>query len=447
MRVRIKSPISLILQPFQEFAKLSASGGILLFLCTVAALVWANSAWSESYFALWHTRFTIAFGGFELSKPLELWINDGLMAIFFFVVGLEIKREVLTGELRTLREASLPVAAAVGGMIAPALIYISFNFGTDGARGWGIPMATDIAFSLGVLQLFGSRVPLGLKVFLTAFAIVDDIGAVLVIAMFYTDQIAMGPLGSAVMLLAFMFALNRAGVRSPIPYAVLGAVLWVAVLKSGIHATIAGVLAAMAIPAWSRINISRYLAEGRAVLDQYEGSGSSAGGEQMLTPRQMAAVHTLEQLSEGVQTPLQRLEHGLHPWVTFLILPVFALANAGVSLTGGGLGLLTHSVSIGIILGLVLGKLVGVTLFSWLAVRMGIAGLPPSVTWKQLFGAACLGGIGFTMSLFIANLAFGDSPLLAAAKIGILAASIIAGLLGAAILFFTGKPRHQAASR
>lgn len=425
-------PIHRLLRPFHEFARLEASSGILLLLCTAVALIWANSPLAATYSALWSTKLTVGVGGFVLSKALLLWINDGLMAIFFFVVGLEIKREVLAGELSTFRKAALPVFAAVGGMLVPAGLYFLLNRGTPEARGWGIPMATDIAFALGVLALLGSRVPTALKIFLTAFAIADDIGAVLVIALFYTEQILWASLGAAAFFLALLVGANAAGVRNPLVYGLLGIALWVAFLKSGVHATIAGVLLAMTIPATTRMDCTEFLSRSRSVLAQFE-DADHGDGEIATQAERQAALHTLEEACEQVQTPLQRLEHGLLPWVSFFIMPVFALANAGVALGGSGAGL-THPVSVGVLAGLVLGKPLGVTLFAWLAVRLGVAALPPGITWLHIHGAGWLGGIGFTMALFIAGLAFADTPYLATAKLGILAASVLAGVVGFGLL-------------
>jgi Na+:H+ antiporter, NhaA family len=421
-------PIALLLRPFHEFAKVSASGGLLLMFCAVVALIWANSPWAESYFGLWQTRMTFGLGSFTLSKPLLLWINDLLMAVFFFVVGLEIKREALVGELASFRQAALPVAAAVGGMIAPAMCYIAFNLGTEGARGWGIPMATDIAFALGVLALLGSRAPLSLKVFLTALAIVDDIGAVLIIAIFYTTELSWMSLAIGGVFLLAMFAANLAGVRHPIVYLILGAGLWLAFLKSGVHATVAGVLSAMTIPARARIDVSDFVVRGRALLGEFERAAPAPGD--FVSEDQQAAVGELEEACEQVETPLQRLEHALYPFATFVIMPIFALANAGVSLDGGVVESLTHPVSLGIIVGLFAGKQLGVTLFAWLAVRSGMAVLPGELTWRHIHGASCVAGIGFTMSLFISALAFGGGHLLSLSKVSILAASLLSGLTG-----------------
>ena len=427
-----------ILRPFQEFARLQASGGIVLLVCTVAALVWANSAWGESYQWLRQLPLTVGIGEFVLSKPLLLWINEGLMAIFFFVVGLEIKREILVGELASPTRAALPIAGALGGVLVPAAIYTLLNFGTPGVRGWGVPMATDIAFVIGVMTVLGSRVPLGLRVFLTALAIVDDLVAVLVIAIFYTDEISWVSLGCGAAILALLFAANRAGFRHPIVYAILGTGLWLAFLKSGVHPTVAGVLLATTVPSSPRINPGEFLARSRNMLGEFEKAGSE--GEPLIASEErQSAVRALEASCEAVETPLQRLEHGLHPWVTYLIMPVFALANAGVVLEGSLWQALENRVALGVILGLVLGKPIGITLVSWLAVRSGLAELPAGVGWFRLHAAGWLGGIGFTMSLFIAGLAFGESDLLVSAKLGVLASSLLASAVGAALLACTKR--------
>ena len=437
-----KSSIEWILRPFQEFTRLEASAGILLFLCTVVALVWANSPWSDGYFHLWQTKLQVGIGGFLLDKPLILWINDGLMAMFFFVVGLEIKREILVGELSSPKQATLPIAAAIGGMVTPAIIYLVFNGGKAGASGWGIPMATDIAFALGALAILGKRVPVFLKIFLTSVAIVDDIGAVLVIAFFYTSQIYWSNLIVGAAFLAALLATNRAGVRNPLVYAALGiGGLWLAFLMSGVHATIAGVLAAMTIPARARIGKEEFLERGRNLLDEFKDVGG--GGSILTSKQQLEVVEAIESASKLAQTPLQRLEHALHPWVIFGVMPVFALANAGVNLGGGLAALFTNPVALGILFGLVLGKQVGVTLFSWFAVWIGIAILPSGVSWLKIYGVGWLAGIGFTMSLFIAGLAFEDDEILSVAKLGILTASLIAGVGGWVILRNTGKENKR----
>jgi NhaA family Na+:H+ antiporter len=425
---------------FQQFTRLQASGGILLLAAAALALLWANSLWGHSYFELWETYLKVELGDLILKESLLHWVNDGLMAIFFFVVGLEIKREVLVGELASPKRAALPLVAAVGGMALPALIYILFNFGGPGQAGWGIPMATDIAFVLGVLTLFGNRVPVSLKVFFTALAIADDLGAVVILALFYSGEIAWVALGVGAIFLAALVVLNWGRVRRPLPYALLGLGLWLAFLKSGIHPTIAGVLLALTIPARTRAQAAAYVAQCMAAL---RGLGPDEEAHSEESRRQQAAAQTLEVIAERIQTPLQRLERSLNPWVTYLVVPVFALANAGVELGSNLAETLTNPVAVGIAAGLVLGKPLGITLFSWLAVKAGIADLPFGVTWRQLFSASWLAGIGFTMSLFIASSAFDTSARLDTAKMGILAASLLAGIIGFVLLTLTSPVRED----
>ncbi|HUG13420.1 MAG TPA: Na+/H+ antiporter NhaA [Thermomicrobiales bacterium] len=421
------------LTPFREFTKTEVSGGIFLFIAAVVALLWANSPWGDSYFDLWHARLEIDLNVYSLEMTLVHWINDGLMVIFFFVVGLEIKREFLVGELSSLRQASLPIAAAAGGAIVPALIYVSLNAGTEGIRGWGVPMATDIAFALGVLALLGSRAPTGLKVFLTALAIADDIIAVLVIAVFYTADLSVMALGVAGIIVMCLVLANRLGVRRPLVYAIFGIALWFAFIESGVHATVAGVLLAVTIPARTRIDADEFLIKSQASLDAFR--ASSAGGASVLTnPEHQSAVYDLESSVEAVQSPMQSLEHALHPWVAFVIVPIFAFANAGVAFGDSFGDAVTHRIGLGIIIGLIVGKQVGIMLLTFLMVRSGYTTLPHNVGWTQIYGASCLAGIGFTMSLFIADLAFLDSERLDIAKVGILTASVIAGIIGFAIL-------------
>jgi NhaA family Na+:H+ antiporter len=428
------TPFQRILSPFAQFARTESAGGMVLIAATLVAIVWANSPWGGGYHRLWQTPVTIGAGRFALSYPLHYWINDGLMAVFFFLVGLEIKREFLVGELASVRRAALPIAAALGGMVVPAILYALLNAGGPGERGWGTPMATDIAFALGVLALLGPRIPLSLKVFLAALAIVDDLGAVLVIAVFYTEQISWAALGLGFAVLAALIVANRLQARAPIVYVVLGLILWVAFLRSGVHATVAGVLLAMTIPARTRIDTEEFLDRGRRILDYFDAAGRE--GTDVLTNRdQQAAIQEMESACEAVQAPLQRIEHELHGPVAFGIIPLFALANAGVHL-GGSLGdALTNRVALGIMLGLVVGKPIGITLFAWLAVKMKLAALPTGTSWRAIRGVSLLGGIGFTMSLFIAGLAFPGAPQLNEdAKIGIFAASLVAGIVGFLVL-------------
>lgn len=421
--------IGQVLLPFQEFFRQQAAGGIVLMVCTVAALVWANSPWAGLYDTLWHTEVSAGLGTWTIVKPLHIWINDGLMAIFFFSVGLEIKREVLVGELATMKKAMLPISAAVGGMLVPAALYFALNAGRPGANGWGIPMATDIAFALGVLAILGDRVCLSVKIFLTALAIVDDIGAVLVITLFYTADLSFYAFAVAAVFLGALIAANRAGVHNPLVYAVLGFGLWAAFLKSGVHPTVAGVIIAMTIPARPKMTDTEFLERSQKIIDSFR-HASGKGARMLASNNQRRSAAALTRASQLVQTPLQRMEHELHPWVTFLIMPLFALANAGVGLGAGITDALTDRVSLGIIVGLIIGKQTGITLFAWLAVKTGLAALPEDISWKDIYAAGWLGGIGFTMSLFIANLAFDGPPFLSVSKVGILAASFIAGVVG-----------------
>ena len=437
-------PQALLLRPFQAFFRLEASGGLLLLFCAAVALVWANTPLADVYFGLWQTIVTVGAGNFVISKPLLLWINDGLMAIFFLVVGLEIKREVMTGELASLRKAALPLAAAVGGMVLPALLYAVLNAGTPGLRGWGIPMATDIAFALGVLALLGRRAPLALKIFLTAVAIVDDLGAVLVIAFFYTASISWVSLGVGALFFGLLFLANRLGVRRPMVYVVLGLGLWVAFLKSGVHATIAGVLLALTVPARRELDALTFAKKVRDLLGVF--ARDVRPGRREPTSDQRDAIHSLEVACERVETPLARMEHTLHPWVAFAIVPLFALANAGVALGGDIVAALTDTVTLGVILGLTAGKAVGVTAFAWMAIKVGWAALPEGITWRHIVGVACLCGIGFTMSLFIGSLAFGDGELLNRAKTGILLASLLSGLAGWLLLRTSPVAQEESSS-
>jgi NhaA family Na+:H+ antiporter len=423
---------------FRQFTRLQASGGIVLLAATLLALVWANTAFSTGYFSLWETPLAITLADLALSEDLLHWINDGLMVIFFFVVGLEIKREVLVGELASPKRAALPVMAAIGGMVLPALFYAAFNAGGEGAGGWGIPVATDIAFTLGLLTVLGRRVPTSLKIFFTALAIADDLGAVLVIAIFYSGDIHLAALAVGGGFLLALILMNRLSVRNPLPYGLLGIGLWLAFLESGIHPTIAGVLLAMTIPARTRVRASAYTAQCTAALGGL-GRDELAGEEAAAMGRQQAAAQTLETIAERIQSPLQRLERSLTPWATYLIIPLFALANAGVALSEDIGATLASPISLGIILGLVVGKSFGITLFSWLAVRLGIAEMPTGVGWRRLFGVSWLAGIGFTMSLFIASSAFDDPTHLDTAKLSILIASLLAAAIGLAFLTVIGS--------
>jgi NhaA family Na+:H+ antiporter len=420
----------------QDFVRIEASGGVILLISAIIALLWANTSFAESYFHFWETEFSIGFGQNAISLPLIEWINDGLMVIFFFVVGLEIKRQLTTGELSRPRRAILPLAAALGGMLVPAGIYLIFNSGGPGEQGWGIPMATDIAFTLGVLALLGSRAPLSMKIFFTALAIADDLGAILVLALFYSSDIHWISLLFAAIILVFLIILNRTRVYSPLPYALLGIGLWFAFLESGIHPTIAGVLLAATIPTWGAPDTKALLAQCVSVLNEFEVPSAETAN------RVQVAAQTLETVADRMQSPAQRLEHSLLPWTTYLILPIFALANAGVTLEFDQS--LLSMVSIGIILGLVLGKALGITLFTWAAVRLRLADLPRNVSMRQIFGASWLAGIGFTMSLFIAGNAFRGNPdLLDEAKAGILVASVLAGVIGFILTYVTTQTHAE----
>jgi NhaA family Na+:H+ antiporter len=427
------TPLAQILGPMQEFIRQSQSSGIILLLMTVIALVIANSPLHVWYAALLETHVGITAGALVLEENVLHWVNDGLMALFFFVVGLEIKREVLVGELANPRAAALPILAALGGVVVPAGIYVLLNRAGAGARGWAVPMATDIAFALGCLALLGNRVPLGLKVFLTAVAIVDDLMAVLVIAVFYASGLHLVWLGAGFGVLLLLALANLFGIRSPIVYASLGVLVWLAFLHSGVHATIAGVLVALTIPARRQIDAPTFLARARAVLRQFEESRNE-GTQRQAVEVQQSVVIELEEVCEQVQAPLQKMEHALHGWVAFAIMPVFALANAGVAVSATSLGRESLPVLLGIVLGLTLGKPIGIVGASWLAVRAGIAELPQGVTWRHMMGTGVLAGMGFTMSLFIASLAFANPDTLASAKLAILLASLLAGASGLILL-------------
>jgi len=425
--------LALALTPFDQFVRTSVSGIGLLLAGTAAALILANTPLAHAYEAFWHTTLTIGTEAFGVTASLRHWVNDGLMALFFFVVGLEIKREVLVGEMRAPRHAALAIAAAVGGVVVPALIFMALTPEGPAREGWGVPIGTDTAFALGIITLFGSRVRPVLLVFLTAFSIVDDILAVAVIAIFYTDTISLGALGVALALLLGLVVVNRAGFhRWPI-YALLGAGVWLAVLKSGVHATAAGVLVALVVPARSWINPSEFLVRGRRLLDDFEAACYVAPSILTNEPQQQA-THALDRLVEDVETPMTYFQTRLNPWVAFGILPVFAFANAGVPLTSGLAEAAASPVTWGVAVGLVLGKPIGIALFSWVAVSLGIAHLPRAIAWRHIGGVACLGGVGFTISLFITELAFGEGALAHAARVGIFIGSLVAGIAGYLVL-------------
>jgi NhaA family Na+:H+ antiporter len=437
-----KLALARIMRPFQQFVETGSIGGIILLATTVVALLWANSPWAESYHHLWEHEVAVGPAAAPLVLSVHMWINDALMAVFFLLVGLEIKRELMVGELATPRQAALPIMAALGGMIVPALIYTSFNAGGPGSPGWGVPMATDIAFALGVITLLGPRVPVGLKVFLTALAIVDDLGAVLVIALFYTASLNMAALLGAAVAFAVLLVLNRYHVLKLTPYLLVGVVLWFFVLKSGVHATIAGVLLALTIPASTRTNAQDFSARMRSLLQEFD-RAETGSGNLVANRGQQEMLALMDHAASDVNAPLLRLEHVLNRPVAFFIMPIFALSNAGVALGDVGATLATP-IALGIMLGLFFGKMIGISLFSWLSVRLGWASLPQYTGWSGIVGTAVLGGIGFTMSLFIAGLAFPDPVLLDEAKIGILVGSTIAGIVGFVVLRRTLPDRSRA---
>lgn len=433
MAKRSSDIVDVIVAPFQRFIKIESSSGVLLIIATLIALFWANSPLSYLYYDIFNFKLTIQFGDFfELHKPLILWINDGLMAIFFFVVGLEIKREVLLGELSSLKKASLPVFAAIGGMLVPALLFVILHAGRPGVEGWGIPMATDIAFSLGVLALLGKRVPLALKIFLTAFAIVDDIGAVLVVALVYSSQIYINMLLIGIGLFVVLYILILAGLRSPIVFIVAGGIIWYFFLKSGLHPTIAGVMLAFIVPAKKRVRVPVFNRLMNKDLKYF--CEEECQDELLLSSEQLHAVDHMSDLVREVQSPLQSLEHRLHGFVSYFVMPVFALANAGVSFAGSGSDTSIGILSLNIALALLFGKFAGIMLFSYIGVKLKLATLPGNVTWYNIAGVALLGGIGFTMSLFISGLAFQEAMLVSHAKIGILLGSLVAGVGGYLLL-------------
>ena len=433
-----------LLTPFEEFIHRQTTSGLLLMGMAVLALVLANGPLAAAYEHLIHTPISIAVGRWGLEMSLHHWINDGLMALFFFVVGLELKREMLVGELANPRHAVMPIAAAVGGMVVPALIYFAINPSGDAALGWGIPMATDIAFAIGALALLASRVPKALITFLVALAIVDDLGAVMVIAVFYTDSIALLPLAVVGGLFALLMAFNLAGIRKTLPYFLVAVLLWYALLQSGIHATLAGIIGALSVPATPKYDPERFSAQVKQLMRRFD--GSHRPGKSIMTNIELrAVVQTLGNGVHSVQTPLQRLEHIWHTPVAYLVIPIFALANAGIPLDFGSFGeTLTHPVMMGVSLGLVLGKFIGITGASWLVLKLGIAELPKDTRFTQIAGVSLLAGIGFTMSIFVAQLGFvHNDELLLMAKTGILAASLLAGIAGYTWLFLVSRPAGE----
>jgi NhaA family Na+:H+ antiporter len=426
-------PIDRLIDPLVRFLHVETASGVVLLVFTVTALILANSPVSEGFLAFWKTSLGFSVGSFEMSHSLRHWINDGLMVVFFFVVGLEVKRELALGELQELRTAILPIAAALGGMAAPAAVYLALQWGQPGQRGWGIPMATDIAFVVGCLAVLGRRVPRGLRVLLLSLAIADDIGAILVIAIGYTSSINLLALGGGILELGFVILLARIGMRSTPVYVLIGIGIWFGFHESGVHATIAGVILGLLTPARPRVSkglLARFVHRLGAFL---QGDSWEDAHERQAVP------WSVEQSARETISPLERLETALHPWVSFAIMPLFALANAGVPIRAGAV---RDSVAVAVIAGLVVGKPLGITLFSWLAVRSGLAKLPEGVSWGVETAGGVLAGIGFTMSLFIAGLALSDA-MLDAAKVGILAASMLCAVSGTSLLFWLlpGQPQ------
>ncbi len=420
-RIRESLVTRAVIVPVQQFIHIQGVSSILLLLAAVAALVWANSPWHESYHHVWDLELRLG----RLQLPVHAWINDALMAIFFFLVGMEIKHEIVHGELSDIRRASLPIFAALGGMIVPALIYAGINFRQEGAHGWGIPMATDIAFSLGVLAVV-KGVPAELKVFLLSLAIADDIGAIAVIAVFYTETLRVQSLVVGALLLVIIYLVYRLGIQRPMLYAVLGVLFWVAILRSGIHATIAGVILGFMVPTTPRLSFAEFENIGTDIVKNYREALAAND-----TAKATRMLGVLEQVVSATEAPSERLTRKLNDWVSFLVLPLFALANAGVEFSSGGLGQLLRShVAWGVFFGLVLGKPLGIFAFSWLAVKMGIASLPNHVNWRVVSAVGMLAGIGFTVSIFISSLAFDNAALLTEAKAAVLGASLIAGVVG-----------------
>lgn len=425
----------------QRFIKHEAFSSIFLLVCAILAIFWANSSHSEHYFHVLHTYLGISFNDAHFSMSLLHWINDGLMSIFFFVIGLEIKREIIAGQLSTVKKASLPIIAAIGGILVPIGLFTLLNWGKPGAEGWGIPMATDIAFSLGILTLLGKRVPIALKVFLTAFAIFDDICAVIVIAFFYSTNINWEYLAIATLLISLLFALNKLKRYNGFLFLIIGIIVWYLFYQAGIHPTIAGVLIAFTIPANKKIVMREFVSEMRQLLGE---NRTRPMESKFLSTEDVHWIEKIDHLSDEVVPTCQNIEKNLHGYVSYLIMPIFALANAGVQIVSDGTtetGDFNY-LSANIATSLVAGKVIGITFFTWLAVKLGIADLPRFVNMKQVFGLSFLGGFGFTMSLFINNLSFPESLLQDSAKLGILAGSIIAAILGYVILRIVLRPKE-----
>lgn len=427
-----KAPIEKIVDPVVNFLNKDYAAGLVLLLSVVAALVWANWPDSTSYHDVWHNDFGITFGEFVFRHPFHVWVNDGLMAVFFFVIGLELKREFMAGELSTFKKAMLPMVAAVGGMVVPAAIYLALNYDQPTVNGWGIPMATDIAFALALISLVGKGIPTSVKVFLSALAVADDLGAVLVIAFFYTKTIYWVPLIIGLLLVLGTFVANLMGVRSSAIYGLLFIAIWICFLMSGVHATIAGVLTAFCIPARPKIDEENYSQNLRYYVNIFD--AEKPMNSTLTTPIQHQTIQKIKRLSLAAETPLQKLESSLHNWVSFLIMPIFALSNSGIHFSGDVFEIIKNPISMGIMLGLIVGKFVGVFGFTYAIVKTGFVKLPSFANWKHIAGVAMLAGVGFTMSLFISGLAFSNALYVEEAKYGILFSSVIAGTAGVLFL-------------
>jgi NhaA family Na+:H+ antiporter len=431
-----------LIRTAQEYLRTEATSGIVLLVAAVVALVWINT-FEQSYLDLWHTEVSIDLSLFTIEEPLQEWINEGLMTIFFFGVGLEIKREIDHGELSDFRRAALPAFAAVGGMVGPALIYTAFNASGDASRGWGIPMATDIAFAVGVLSLTARHAPFSLRIFLLALAIVDDIGAIIIIAVFYTASVSLEALAYAGLLFAAIVALNRLGVRNINVYVIIGALFWVAMLKSGVHATLAGVTLGLLTPSWAFYSRETFLESAETITQRFRRAMQADNEDE-----QNGLLAQMEELSRETEAPLERLERYLHPWISYGIVPLFALANAGVVLSSDAVeGALSHPVTLGVALGLVVGKPVGIFLATFVAVKLRICDLPTGTSWLHIVGVGLIGGVGFTVSLFITGLAFESVEFVDEAKIGILGGSVLAAALGLAFMrYLTREVRSSTAA-
>ncbi|MGQ2966004.1 Na+/H+ antiporter NhaA [Methylophilus sp.] len=429
-----------VINPLEHFVHQQTTSSILLMLAAVIALVLANSTYADSYQHLLHTPVAVMFGSWQMDMSLHHFVNDGLMALFFFVVGLELKREILVGELSDIKQAAFPIIAAIGGMVVPAFIFYIFNHGTDAIPGWGIPMATDIAFAVGVLVLLAFRVPKGLITFLVALAIADDLGAVLVIAFFYTHSLNLSWLLIAAGLVFVLMTFNFAGVRKVIPYFIVAVLLWYAFFQSGVHATLAGVIGAFTVPARSKYNSAKFVSRLQTLVTEF--NQHRQDNDNVLTNQKLNSIaEEVENTANSIQTPLQRLEHAWHFPVAFLIIPLFAIINAGIPIELSTLcGTLSHPVFLGVFFGLALGKFLGITGACWIALRLKFGQLPAGTTFNQIAAVSVLGGIGFTMSIFIAELAFSNNPdYLLMAKSGVLAGSMIAGIIGYSGLRFLGR--------